>query len=195
MSEDKNFNINPYLEEILSQVESAISVLNLGILEYNRYHYFLIHSSIVYKILNSYIFYNDSEKIKELKNKRKKALEEYFGIKYNYFINKLESLLGKGKDGFRNHLEHIDERIDIAVEKGGIVRNNISQGISFASVFNLPKECFLENYENFKFSFLGEVFDLNEVKIIILEIKEYIDTKGLPESTSCFNISNNSFLM
>lgn len=179
-----------HLEEVLFQIESALGILGVSSLKNNRYHYFLIHSAIIYKILHPNLQGCTPDTIK-LMEERRKLLEEYFGDKYEIYINKLKLLLKEGREGFRNHLEHVDERIDNAVKKGGIARDNNSEGISIHDFFGVPKECCLVNFENNNFTFLGETFNLDEVKSTILEIKEYINEKGLPENISGFSISNN----
>lgn len=200
-------NIRYHLEEILFNIESAFFVLDIKDFKDNKYHYFLIHSTIVFKIL----FYKDEKTLKELikKNKnnkkelnkliigknRKNELKDYFSSDYCIFVDNLKLLLKENKNKeFRNHLEHIDERLDLAISKGFIVKDNVSNGINIKSIFpDIPTESCLRNYEDGKFTFYDEKFDLLKLKDVLLEIQNFIKNKGLPENITNI-ISNNSFL-
>lgn len=200
-------NIRYHLEEILFNIESAFLVLDIKDIKDNKYHYFLIHSTIVFNILR----YKDEKTLKKLieKNKnnkneldklligknRKNELKDYFGSYYCMFVNNLKLLLKENKNKeFRNHLEHVDERLDIAISKGFIVKDNVSNNLNIKSIFpNIPTESCLRNYEDGKFTFYDEKFDLLKLKDVLLEIQNFIKNKGLPENITNV-ISNSSFL-
>jgi len=172
--------ITPYLREISSQIESARNSLSSSGGIFDQQHHFLIHSAIVHKILFPSINPKEIEKgnLEELrKQKRMEALKNYFSD-----CKSIDQNISAKK--FRNHMEHIDERIDSACKHGFIMDKNIAinQAIGDSIVmFGLNKEAKLRNIENGMLTIYGESFDINEILKWLSDIENYIVRIGHPQ--------------
>jgi hypothetical protein len=185
--------IIPYIEEIKSQTQSAKIVLSTNINIFDKYHYFLVHCSIIHKILFPYIDEKELINNKQseiIKKERTECLSIYF--ENSTFLNNNQV------KHFRNHFEHIDERIDrITKTNSALLDKNVSSGVNILDVINvqgLKKESMLRNYENGNLTFYGETFNFEEAKKWLDSIEEYINLKGLPkEPTTGQSFNNGSF--
>ena len=158
-----------YLNEILYQIQCAKDSFNSqDIDEFTRHHHFLIHCSNVYKILFPTITNKDNEKEKEIKENRNKFLKEYFN---NYEKLLIDSSFMK----IRNHLEHFNERLDkILIDcRVNVIDKNISIGGPLP-IGGIPRDCFLRNIENGKFTLLGDECQIQKLWDSISKIENYI---------------------
>lgn len=189
---NQSIPIKPYLEEILAQIESAEkSIASSGNI-FDNIHHFLIHSTIVYKILFPYldekkIINNDNNELR--KKMRKKSLQKYFD---DFDTIKKDDIVKK----FRDHFEHIDERIDSVVKQNFIFDKNISYSNKIENIIRiegLNNESKMRNYENGCFTFYGASCDIEDVRKWLDEIKNYILKKGIPKE-GCGQFTNNVFI-
>lgn len=169
-------NANNYIDEIKKQIKSANNSLTSGIDIFDAYHHFLIHCAMIYQIISPKI--ND-EKIKKcdenelFKQERKNVLQEYFK-------EILEDVL-KNKDviNFRNHFEHFDERLDLAMKSGIIIKRSHFFGSDIDGFLGVkvPKESKLNCFENGELTISGDKFNLENTRRWIDFISNYIEKK------------------
>lgn len=187
--------IGQHIQEISNQIESAKKILAVSTTNFDHYHYFLIHCAIIYNILNPNtkpIINKDGqedpvkEKLRRTAEERRKQMRDYFGENYAKFI------LHDHAKSFRNHLEHIDERIDTAVLSGIVVDKNLKfRPGNSAFIINTPnKESLLRGYDYGRFTFYNETFDTERAKKWLDDIDVYIKQKGIPD-LGCSSITNN----
>lgn len=188
--ESLEIKIEPYLYEIKEQIKSAKSVmLDKSLEKLDRYHYFLIHCAIIHKILFP-VFQKDkglskeeNKQKEEWLNGRKKELSKYFGNIDEVNVRK-----------FRNHFEHIDERLDDAIKEDRIIvdRNEVWNA-SLKDVFNFNglSQIELRNIENENLILCGEKFDLEKARKWLDDIDNLISQKGIPENSRVSSCRDN----
>lgn len=184
MNQTNEIPIQPYLEEILYQITAAKKVLTKSTGKFEMAHHFLTHCTIVHKIILPHIDEGRiNKKIKGWENELRKKqrsikLRDYFRnfteINKNY-TNEIKQI--------RDSLEHIDERLDDAVEEGFVCHSNtvITGQIEDYIFMEQPKKK-LRNYENGNLTFGGKILNLNDAREWIEEIELYIKKNGIPEN-------------
>lgn len=183
--------IGYYIEEIGLQIKSANKALEAGGEVFDREHHFLIHCAIIHKILWPSINkkkVTEGNEIELFKKERGESIRSYFDDS-SYLTN---IQIKK----FRNHFEHIDERIDDAVKKGFIVDKNISfnPGEKMGNVIQgFEKQSQLRSYENGLFCMQGECFDIQAGVKWLNKLASCIEQKGIPE-IGTNTMTNCSFL-
>lgn len=168
-------NINPYIDEILYQIEAAHQALKSSDDLFISHHRFLIHCAVIHKILFPSKHYL-KEKEKNIAHQRERELSKYFACCKD--INDSSNV-----QRFRNHFEHLDIRMDDFFKHGDklIIDKNVFVGNSDRCIRiggqPLSEEYKFRNFENGKLTFMGEEFDTKEAIKWINAIKDYIVSK------------------
>ncbi|KKR12913.1 MAG: hypothetical protein UT41_C0001G0457 [Candidatus Wolfebacteria bacterium GW2011_GWC2_39_22] len=194
-SASKQIAIGCHIKEILNQIDAARAALLLPCDPYNSHQYFLIHCVIIYNLIAPNTKPEKNKAGVEIKvqrrkvaEKRRESMQEYFGNSYKHFTTQNYA------SEFRNHFEHIDSRIDVAVLSGIYRDKNSYWGLD--TIIN-PKggddKSSLRGYLNGKFTFNEKVLDNNKLQIWLDEIESYIKQKGVPNTGCTFIMTDNVF--
>lgn len=171
------FSLKIYINELKLQIFYAEQSMKAPVESFLKYHHFLVHAAIICKILKPrYYKKKDSEILEQIKKDREQALKNYFNQYENINLNDLDVML-------RNHLEHIDERIDKLISSGRsiIVDRNVVIGIPLKeAIFIEGSEDqlnYLRNMDNGYYTFYGEKYNIFKIQEVINQIKYYIENK------------------
>lgn len=193
MNTDK-FPIKPYLDEIKYQIQSALNSLSQSGDDYLNHHHFLIHCTIILKIITPYV---DKEKINKREKGWKSELwkEKRKTAMFEYFENNKNILDDPGVKRARDCFEHYDERLDDAVQRGVIIQDNFFLRGKSNAYLRIPpnlEKFKLRNFENGSITINGITINTAVIKKWISTLLEYINKNPINEG-GVSTITNNTF--
>ncbi|MFA7253313.1 MAG: hypothetical protein WC107_02040 [Patescibacteria group bacterium] len=175
------FPLKFYIQEVSNQIKLAKSILLTSLNVDQKAHYFLIHCTIIVKLIMPFV---DQDSI----NTKKKGWKNEL-----YKLNRQQAMLDYFHDkifdfpqikAIRNSFEHYDQRLDIAVQKNGfVVQGNLSIGKKFDEcIVGIDKGSILRNYEEGQVVINGDRFNMPKIIAWLDLIEKHISHNPIKES-------------